>query len=155
MLSFFVPLSKILEATTSLTQGAVRFYTKKGLLNPVKSALNGYKIYSKREKEKLRFIVNARKMGFSIKDIETMLYSNHMDNSGCPQVSEIIERRLIEAEQQFQQVKHLREQIKLVVSKWEPLKSKTSLNNFVSHLVDCFMDESQEHEYISTTKRAI
>ena len=48
-------LAKIL----SVTSDTVRFYTREGLLKPVKSEDNGYKQYGRKELNRLRFIESS------------------------------------------------------------------------------------------------
>ena len=57
-----------LADTFGVKKDTVRYYTRIGLLRPSKSSNNGYKFYATPEQTRLRFILSARDLGFSIED---------------------------------------------------------------------------------------
>jgi DNA-binding transcriptional MerR regulator len=52
------------------TPRALRFYEEKGLLSPRRN--NQIRVYSRQEQVRLRLILHARRMGFSIKEIRAL-----------------------------------------------------------------------------------
>ena len=66
---------KVLELAKQLgvTAETVRFYTRIGVLRPTKDSANGYRIYSDKDLRRLRFVLNARQLGFSVDDIKDIL----------------------------------------------------------------------------------
>jgi DNA-binding transcriptional MerR regulator len=52
------------------TPRALRFYEEKGLLSPRRD--NQIRIYSRQEQARLRLILHARRMGFTIKEIREL-----------------------------------------------------------------------------------
>ena len=61
---------KVREIASALatTPDTVRYYTRLQLITPAKSD-NGYKFYSTKDASRLRFILSARHLGFSVEDI--------------------------------------------------------------------------------------
>ena len=55
-----------LARTLNTTPDTVRYYTKVRLIMPIKSAGNGYKIYGKQAQQRLKFILSARQLDFSV-----------------------------------------------------------------------------------------
>ena len=51
-----------------VTADTVRFYTRINVLNPQKSQVNGYREYSEADVHRLRFVLSARQLGFSVDD---------------------------------------------------------------------------------------
>ena len=51
----------------------IRYYEDVGLLPVAERAENGYRLYRQRDVDILRFVQRARKLGFSIKDVESLL----------------------------------------------------------------------------------
>ena len=64
-----IQLAKML----GVSPDTVRYYTRIGLLVPKKSIENGYKFYSSNEQNRLRFILSARDLGFSVDDIKNQV----------------------------------------------------------------------------------
>jgi len=121
-----------------ITPDTVRFYTRVGFLTPLKSKSNGYKEYSKSDLNRLRFIVSARQIGFSVKDIELILQHAKERDSACPTVRKLIEERLRQTEQQFQQIKELRNKMKKAIGQWGSLPDQNSSDEILCHLIESF-----------------
>lgn len=51
----------------------IRFYEEIGLVRPASRAANGYRQFDKTSVRTLRFIHRARRLGFSVKDIQKLL----------------------------------------------------------------------------------
>ncbi len=51
----------------------VRYYEKSGLLAPQERLASGYRRYGNRQVARLRFIRRAQELGFSLRDIESLL----------------------------------------------------------------------------------
>jgi DNA-binding transcriptional MerR regulator len=123
----------------SITPESVRFYTRKGLVLPLKNKENGYRVYSKIDENRLQFIVNARHLGFSIKDISKILLQADESDTACPLVRELIKQRLAQTEVQYQQSKALREKMKAAITQWQSLPDRESSKEILCHLIDSFV----------------
>lgn len=57
----------------------IRYYESVGLIGPAVRGQNNYRGYGKKEVEILRFICRARRLGFSLSDVEKLLalYCDH------------------------------------------------------------------------------
>jgi DNA-binding transcriptional MerR regulator len=130
---------KVTELAKSLdtTSDTVRYYTRLKLLKPVKS-VNGYKFYSEKEVLRLKFILSARKLGFSVEDIKQILTEAKEGNSACPLVRSLIKERLEETEKQFQAMLTLRLKMTRAVSQWEKMDDKAPTSQMVCHLIESF-----------------
>jgi Cu(I)-responsive transcriptional regulator len=51
----------------------IRYYESVGLLNPVGRASSGYRVYGDHEVHALRFVRQARRLGFLVDDIRKLL----------------------------------------------------------------------------------
>ena len=58
---------------TGLPAKTIRYYESAGLITPPDRAENGYRQYQKSDIETLKFINQARQLGFSIKDVANLL----------------------------------------------------------------------------------
>jgi len=55
----------------AITPRAIRFYEDKGLLNPARNGLN--RIYSRRDRGRLKLILRGKRLGFSLQQIKEMI----------------------------------------------------------------------------------
>ena len=88
------------ESESSLTRGdlaratgcnieTIRYYEKTGLLPDPPRSTAGYRIYSAAHATRLRFILRARKLGFSMEDIRGLM---GLDDGAAPTCAEVKER---------------------------------------------------------------
>ncbi len=63
----------------------IRFYEKKGLISQPIKPENGYRLYSSVIADKLRFIAKAKVLGFTLKEISSLMSMEH----NCAQVESL------------------------------------------------------------------
>lgn len=129
-----------LAKSLMVTPDTVRYYTRNGFLSPKKNAENGYKSYRDKDKKRLSFIISARHLGFTVKDIEKILVEADQGHSACDLARELIEKKLRETERQFQQTLALRNRLTLAIADWEDKPNKTPTSEMVCHLIEGFSD---------------
>ena len=136
---------KVTDLAKSLgtTADTVRYYTRLELLKPVKSE-NVYKSYSNKEVSRLKFILSARNLGFSVADIKQILIESEDGTSACPLVRSLIKERLEETEKQFQAMLALRGKMASALSLWEEMEDKAPTPHMVCHLIENFEQINQE-----------
>lgn len=118
------------------TPDTVRYYTRIGLIQPIKSPENGYKAYGKTVQQRLKFILNARQLDFSVEEIREILTEADKGHTACPLVREIVEHRLAETEKQFQATLLLREKLKNAISDWKNKPDKAPTGHMLCHLIE-------------------
>lgn len=95
----------------------IRHYVRIGLLNPEKDD-SGYHCFGAAERHRLRFIRQARDLGFTLNDIRTMLQEAEKGQSPCPTVRALIEPRLKEARQRLHAMQDMVERMEAAVARW-------------------------------------
>ncbi|SAL53771.1 MerR family transcriptional regulator [Caballeronia turbans] len=58
---------------SGVTAKMIRYYESVGLLNPVGRTSSGYRVYGDQEVHALRFVRQARRLGFLVEDIRKLL----------------------------------------------------------------------------------
>ena len=81
----------------------VRHYERKGLLRPGARSAANYRLYSREELERLRFIRAAQATGFTLDDIAQLLRP-----ASCTRVQDMIEARLAQVEARMRELRALR-----------------------------------------------
>lgn len=125
-----------LAKAMNTTADTVRYYTRIGLIAPVKSPENGYKSYSTKVQQRLKFILSARQLDFSVEEIKDILTEADKGHTACPLVREIIEHRLAETEKQFQAALLLREKLRKAISDWQNKPDKAPSGHMICHLIE-------------------
>ena len=129
-----------LATNLSITPETVRYYSRKGLLTPRRNPENGYKEFDRQDQERLRFIVNARHLGFSVDDIAEILKQADGGESPCPTVRSKIEQKLAETERRFEEVLALRNRLRKTVASWEYMHDGKPNGHSICHLIESVED---------------
>lgn len=74
----------------------VRYYVSRGLLAPKKDSTSGYHRFSARDARTLAFVRRAQALGFTLREVETIVTMSRRRESPCPMVRDIVRRRLRE-----------------------------------------------------------
>mgnify|MGYP006085845565 CR=1 FL=1 len=130
-----------------VTADTVRFYTRNGFLSPVKNNINGYKSYSLKDQKRLRFIISARQLGFTVRDIQRLLAESDQGHSACELARELIEKKLVETEHQFQQTLALRSRLQAATADWKNKPNKAPTGEMICHLI-----EGADYKGVTTAK---
>ena len=70
---------------------AVRFCERMGLLKPVGKTAKGYRISDAGSVEALRFIKQAQRCGFILEEIKVLLHTNIWDPRACASMKELLD----------------------------------------------------------------
>ncbi|GAA0177845.1 MerR family transcriptional regulator [Clostridium sediminicola] len=64
----------------NVTSNKIRFYEKKGLINPLRDSDNNYRYYTKDDLIRIQTILMYRALDFSVEDIKHIIDKNYKDN---------------------------------------------------------------------------
>lgn len=124
-----------------ITPDTVRFYTREGFLKPKKNRKNGYKEYGEKDMDRLRFIVSARQLGFTVGDIEEIIAVADTGKTPCPLVRQLIGQRLGETEQRFEETSKLRKRMSAAINEWSVKPDRAPTGKMICHLIENFVYE--------------
>jgi len=84
-----------LSKNTGFQVETLRYYEKQGLLTPVSRTESGYREYDSDSLKQLRFIKQAKSVGFSLNEIcELLTLRVERDQHSCGEVKAIAEQKL-------------------------------------------------------------
>jgi len=83
-----------LAKAAAVSGETVRHYTDLGLLRPQRNPHNGYQEYAAQDLRRLRFIARARRLGFSLKDVQAILARADSGTAHCGEVRDLLSERL-------------------------------------------------------------
>lgn len=119
----------------------VRHYSRIGLLHPSKLPSNGYKIYKDSDVKLLKFITNAKDLGFTLSEISEILNMADHHESPCPIVREIIERRIVENERRIKQMQAMQKKMVKAAKQWKSMADEVPTGHSVCHLIESFLED--------------
>lgn len=86
----------------------LRFYEREGLLPPPPRGSNGYRYYPKDSVARVRFILHAKQLGFSLNDIAELLSIQvAQDARTCADVKSIAQQKLSTIRQKIQELEEM------------------------------------------------
>jgi DNA-binding transcriptional MerR regulator len=130
-------LAKVLNTTPD----TVRYYSRIGLIMPIKNTENGYKSYNQQAQQRLKFILSARQLDFSVEEIKEILLVADNGSTACPLVREIVEHRLAETEKKFNDALILRNVLRSAIDDWKSKPDKSPTGDMLCHLIQGGNDE--------------
>jgi len=120
------------------TTHAVRYYTRLGLLKPERNPGNGYRLYRPREVSWLRFIRQAKRLGYTLNEIHDIMHDADQGESPCPRVREILQRRIDENRRQLEELMALQIRMEQALSQWADMPDGLPDGHSVCHLIESF-----------------
>jgi len=110
-------LSEIARSA-GVTPDAVRYYARIGLLVPEKDTGNGYRRFSNADLDRLRFVLQAKRLGLQLDEIAQILGMSDRGQAPCPMVREIIQRRIVETHQRLAEMQALQSRLEHALALW-------------------------------------
>ena len=127
-----------LSKTTGVSAFTIRHYTRIGLLKPARDPRNGYKLYRPADAERLRFIVSAKELGFTLGEIAEILHHADDGDSPCPMVRELIDRRIDENRERIREMKRLQKRLESAAELWSAMPDSQPNGHSVCRLIESF-----------------
>ncbi|MDR1079954.1 MAG: MerR family transcriptional regulator [Deltaproteobacteria bacterium] len=106
-----------LAGTRAMT---VRYYEKAGLLGKPMRRDNGYRRYSEKDLEILRFVRHCRSHGFTLDEIKDLLVLRDAPEASCGLVDEIVLRHIEKLDEELSSLNSLRDQLMELRSRCPP-----------------------------------
>lgn len=126
----------VLARRSDASLHTVRHYTRIGLLKPSRHPGNDYKIYQPSDEVRLRFICAVKDFGFTLAEIARILDEAQKGSRACPQVKEIVSRRLEENRRRLKEMKRAQKQMEKALGEWSLMKDAVPDGDALRRLVE-------------------
>ena len=104
-----------LAKLTDTNNETLRFYESKGLLEEPRRTDSGYRLYTDAQVDRVRFIVRAKRMGFSLKEIAELLTLRvDREQSTCGEVKELAEAKLAAIDEKIRELEKMRSALRQI-----------------------------------------
>lgn len=128
--------ASVLAKKTNLPIYTVRHYTRIGLLQPKRNSTNNYKLYEPADAVRLKFIVAAKDLGFTLSEINHILEKAEHGNSPCPTVRKIIVHHIEENKRKIRELQNLQKKMENALKDWQKLQDSMPNGDSVCHLIE-------------------
>jgi len=127
---------KDIACAANVSTDAVRFYTKKGILKPVRNKENNYQMYSRADLVRLRFISKAKILGYTLNEIKQITDASEKKETPCPLVRNIIKKRIENNKKQFEEAMELQKRMEKALRQWEDMDDAIPIGDSICHLIE-------------------
>jgi len=125
-----------ISAQGGVSPNIVRFYSRIGLLNPVRHPDNGYKLFSHSDIPRLRFIRRAQSLGYTLEEISEILETCGRGRSPCAKVKKILQQRIEENRCKIEELKALQTRMERALASWEQMPECTPQGESLCYLIE-------------------
>src|SRR2546428_8659491 len=108
-----------LAARAGVSVQTVRFYEREKLLPTPERTESGYRVYGDEDLRRLRFIRQAKALGFSLVEIREILRMRGRGECPCGEVISIAEKHLRRAGTQIRQLQSFTRELNRTVKQWK------------------------------------
>ncbi|MFQ5615000.1 MAG: heavy metal-responsive transcriptional regulator [Anaerolineales bacterium] len=102
---------KELSQHTGLPDKTIRYYEEIGVLPPPSRLPNGYRDYDKTDVERVKFVMGARRLDFSLGDISEILAMRDRREAPCWVVLDLMQRKADEIAQRIAELQRLENEL--------------------------------------------
>jgi len=120
------------------TPHAVRYYTRMGLLRPERNPDNNYHLYKPRDVDGLRFIRQAKQLGYTLNEIKAIVHDADKGQSPCPRVRKILQQHIVENRRHLEELMALQTRMEKALLDWADKPDGVPDGHSVCHLIESF-----------------
>lgn len=129
-----------LARQTGLAPDVIRYYTRIGLLKPLRNPANNYKQYSPADVKCAWFIRHARWLGFALAEIGEIIETSRQGISPCPKVRETIKRHIEENGHTLENLIALQHRMKSALALWQTMPDEVPDDRTLCNLIEAIED---------------
>lgn len=126
---------KEISLQSGVPEKTIRYYEEIGLLPPAQRAENNYRLYAETDIDRLRFIKNARALGFHLIEIAQILATQARDEPPCHHVMDILQHHLDELDNRIRELETLRQDLAGLYEAGQNLPQDVQMRECVCHLI--------------------
>ncbi len=97
-----------LAQRVNLDPRTIRYYESVSLLPEPDRSESGYRLYSQAEEERLRFVIRARRIGFTLGEIKEIFALRDQGEPPCQYVRETLDHRISDIDQHLADLRALK-----------------------------------------------
>jgi len=135
-----------LASELGISAQAVRFYERSGLLKEPARSESGYRQYGPDDVKRVRFIRQAKELGFTLTEIGSMLRMHDSGHAPCSEVISIAQRHLGEVEAEIRRLQRFRRQLSSALTQWRKVKTRHMAGGAICELIERTFENRNGHK---------
>lgn len=120
----------------AISAHAVRYYARLGLVRPAQDPLNKYHWYDESDLRVLRFIGQAKQLGFALSEIALILDMSRRGDSPCPTVRQLAAMRLAQFHDQVRRLQATRRHLRRALALWSQMPDSVPGSERICALIE-------------------
>lgn len=109
-------------ARSGVSRKALRLYEAMGILPPLARTDSGYRIYGPDVLPLLRFVTQARQLGFSLAEIRDIAGIRRSGRPPCPHVQELVRQKVTALDRMLRELGATRRVLRAMLATWASRK---------------------------------
>ncbi|GJL73063.1 MAG: heavy metal-responsive transcriptional regulator [Nitrosomonas sp.] len=94
----------------------IRYYERKGLIKPASIRKSGYREFDQNSVKTIHFIVRAKDLGFSLKEIRELLKLKNNPDTKCGEIKALTEKKLTDVASKIETLKIIKKDLTELLS---------------------------------------
>ncbi|QMS91248.1 heavy metal-responsive transcriptional regulator [Nostoc edaphicum CCNP1411] len=120
---------------TGIPIRTIRYYESLGLINSSRRTEGGFRQFSLDVLTRLAFIKRAQNLGLSLEEIGNILQVYDQGQTPCGEIKEKLEEKVLQIDQQIDQLLTLRSEIKGLLSGWKNISDHQENENTICPII--------------------
>lgn len=128
-----------LSRQANVTPDAIRHYVRIGLLTPERNRRNQYRLFPAGQVKIVKFIRQAKSLGFTLNEIGEILAHAKQGRSPCPTVRALIETHIDRNRRVLAEVQALQTRMEGALAKWKTMPDGVPDGDAICKLIESVM----------------
>lgn len=121
----------------NINRKTIRYYEEIGLIPDAARTESGYRVFSLDDLERLRFILRAKTLEFSLDDIGEILDFRERGEAPCRYVADLIQEKITEVDEKIAAMQRLRSDLQELAEEAEALPPELiAQKDCICHLIE-------------------
>jgi len=110
---------------------SIRHYERIGLVPKGERSPAGYRLWSAREVQYLKWVASAKRAGFTLHELAKIFRMYRAGTAPCRTVRDLLQQKLADLDREVDELSNLRTQLRRVFGRWEGRLRRASSGDFV------------------------
>ena len=132
---------------------SIRHYERIGLVPKAERSTAGYRLWTAREVQYLKWLASAKRAGFTLHELAEIFRMYRAGSAPCRTVRDLLQQKLVDLDREIDELSTLRTQLGRVLVRWKGRLKRASSGDFVPLFDDLYGVPTRQSTAALTRKR--